>query len=55
MLLYDNEERLIGNESGFVTEMSQAYRVSAQEIQETMTFISHYRSMLMRKKYGRAF
>ena len=42
MLLYDNEERLIGNESGFVTEMSQAYRVSAQEIQETMTFISHY-------------
>ena len=40
MLLYDNEERLIGNESGFVTEMSQAYRVSAQEIQETMTFIS---------------
>ena len=42
MLLYDNEERLIGDESGFVTEMSQAYRVSAQEIQETMTFISHY-------------
>lgn len=42
MLLYDNEERLIGNERGFVTEMSQAYRVSAQEIQETMTFISHY-------------
>lgn len=42
MLLYDNKERLVGHESGFVTEASQAYQVSAQEIQETMTCLSHY-------------
>ena len=42
MILYDNKEYLAGPEGNIVTESSEAYHVSAQEIQETMTYLSHY-------------
>ena len=42
MILYDNKEYLAGPEGNIVTESSAAYHVSAQEIQETMTYLSHY-------------
>ena len=42
MILYDNKEYLAGPEGNIVTESSAAYHVSAQEIQETMTNLSHY-------------
>ena len=42
MILYDNKEYLAGPEGKIVSEPSAAYHVSAQEIQETMTYLSHY-------------
>lgn len=42
MILYDNREYLAGPEGKIVTDPAEAYRVSAQEIQETMTYLSHY-------------
>ena len=42
MILYDNKEYLAGPEGNIVTESSEAYHVSAQEIQEAMTYLSHY-------------
>ena len=41
-VLYHNREIFAGQAGGLVTEPEQAYRVSVQEIQETMTYLSHY-------------
>ena len=42
MILYDNKEYLAGPEGNIVTESSEAYHVSAQEIHETMTYLRNY-------------